>query len=95
MGGEHPFLINLGGQRNDRDDRGMLICTVIAHDDRRTDTALLTGVYVLTEIYEINISTLTHPNPPRLTQHIRHDFVIMTLIHFFQFHDSLCPVVAD
>lgn len=53
MGGEHPFLINLGSQGNDR-------------DDRRTDTALLTGVYVLTAIHEINISTLTHHNRPHL-----------------------------
>ena len=66
VGGKMAFLICPASQRHYRNHWGMLVCTVVAHDDCWTDAALLIAIYVLTEIHKINIASFTHTHSPKL-----------------------------
>nr|DAS88574.1 MAG TPA: hypothetical protein [Caudoviricetes sp.] len=61
MGRKILFLPHPCRKRNDRNNRGMLICLIVAYHQCRTDTALLASIF-FSKIHIINISTLTHKN---------------------------------
>ena len=60
MGWKRSLLMDLGCKRHNRYDRRECIRLIIADNHRRSNTALLAAVIIVTEIYVINISAFTH-----------------------------------
>lgn len=86
--------MNPGSQRNNCNNRGIKICSVIAYDHSRTDTALFTGFYVMAKIDIINISTFTH-FLLLSAKHIIYNLIFIVLIQFLHLCNRLSPVIPN
>ena len=93
-GGEEPFLINSGSQRNNGDHRGVLVCLVIADYQGRTYAILFPAFCIFSKIHVVGITTPAHSRPP-LFQQIAFHVAVTQFIHPIQFSNRLFPVLRQ